>query len=446
MARMDENLLHDVVQDALKAGADAAEAVWAERQSLSIGVRLGALEEVEREEARDLGLRVFIGKQQATVSGSDVSAVARGKLVERAVAMARLAPEDPYAGLAPADRLAKGPYPDLDLKDPFEPSAETLEQEARAAEDSARATPGVTNSEGGSAGWSSSTWRLVTSSGFSGLHSATSFSRGVSVIAGEGDGMERDWEGRSARWREDLPAAEAIGEEAGRRAAARLGGRKIESTTAPVIFESRLAAAIISPLIGAISGSAVARGVSFLKDKLGQRVFAEGIEIYDEPHRPRGLGSSPFDDEGVANQRTAIITDGMLTTWLLNTSSARQLGLQTTGHASRGLAGPPGVSPSNLTLAAGDKDLDALMREAGKGLLVTSMFGPSLNPNTGDWSIGVSGFWFENGEKAYPVTEITVAGNLIEVYPRLVPGSDLEFRGASNAPSVMIPDLAIAGL
>ena len=443
---MDENLLHDVVQAALTAGADAAEAVWAERQSLSIGVRLGALEEVEREEARDLGIRVFIGQQQATVSGSDVSTEARRKLVERAVAMARLAPEDRYAGLAPADRLAKGPLPDLDLADPYEPSAETLEDEALAAEDSARATPGVTNSEGGSAGWSASSWRLVTSTGFSGLHSATSFSRGVSVIAGEGDAMERDWEGRSTRWRADLPPAEEIGAEAGRRAAARLGGRKIESKTAAVIFEHRLAAAILSPLIGAISGPAVARGISFLKDKLGQTLFAKGVEVYDEPHRLRGLGSSPFDDEGVANHRTPIIADGVLTTWLLNAASARQLGLETTGHASRGLAGPPGVSPSNLTLAPGKQDLEGLMRDAGEGLLVTSMFGPSLNANTGDWSIGVSGFWFENGEKAYPVTEITVAGNLIEVYPRLIPGSDLEFRGASNAPSVMIPDLAIAGL
>ena len=442
---MEENLLHDVVQAALKAGADAAEAVWAERQSLSIGVRLGALEEVEREEARDLGLRVFIGKQQASVSGSDVSAQARAKLVERAVAMARLAPDDPYAGLAPADRLAAGPLPDLDLSDPFEPSAEGLEQEARATEDSARAAPRVTNSEGGSAGWSSSTWRLVTSTGFSGLHSATGFSRGASVIASDGDSMESGWEGRSARWREDLPSAETIGQVAGERAASMLGGRKIDSITSTVIFENRLAAALFSPLIGAVSGSAVARGVSFLKDKLGQNVFAKGVEVYDEPHRPRGLGSAPFDDEGVANQRTAIIADGVLTTWLLNSSSARQLGLQTTGHASRGLAGPPGVSPSNLTLAPGKKDLEGLMREAGRGLLVTNMFGPSLNPNTGDWSIGVSGFWFENGERTYPVTEITVAGNLIDVYARLIPGSDLEFRGASNAPSVMIPDLAIAG-
>ena len=442
---MDENLLHDVVQAALKAGADAAEAVSAERQSLSISVRLGELEEVEREEARDLGLRVFIGKQQASVSGSDVSPEARAKLVERAVAMARLAPEDPYAGLAPQDRLTKGPFPDFDLIDPFEPSAENLEAQARAVEDAARAVKGVTNSEGGSGGWSSSHWRLVTSHGFSGEHGATGFSVGASVIAGDDEVMERGYEGRSTRWHDDLPSPEAIGQDAGKRAIARLGARKIESTTAPVIFENRLAASIISPLVGATAGPSVARGVSFLKDKLGQQLFAKGVSVVDEPHRKRGLGSAPFDDEGVATKRTALIDDGVLTTWLLNSSSARQLGLETTGHASRGLAGPPGVGPANLTLMPGDRDLDGLMQDAGAGLLVTMMFGPSLNANTGDWSIGVSGFWFEGGELAYPVTEITVAGNLIDVYAKLVPGSDLEIRGATNAPSILIPDLAIAG-
>ena len=442
---MDENLLQDVVAAALKAGADAAEAVAAERQSLSIGVRLGELEEVEREEARDLGLRVFIGQQQATVSGSDVSAEAIGKLVERAVAMARLAPEDKYAGFAPEDRLARGPLPDLDLVDAFEPSAEQLEHQARAAEDTARAVPGVTNSEGGSGGWSSSHWRLVTSHGFSGEHGATSFSVGASVIAGDEETMERGYDGRYTRWHDDLPTPEAIGAEAGKRAVGRLGARKIESKTAPVIFENRLAAAVISPLVGAVAGTSVARGVSFLKTKLGEQIFAKGVNIVDEPHRRRGLGSAPFDDEGVATRRTALIDDGVLTTWLMNSASARQLGLETTGHASRGLAGPPGVGPANLTLEPGERDLGGLMQDAGEGLLVTMMFGPSLNSNTGDWSIGVSGFWFEAGEIAYPVAEITVAGNLIDVFGKLIPGSDLEFRGATNAPSVLIPDLAIAG-
>ena len=445
MAGMDENLLNDVVAAALKAGADAAEAVGAERRSLSVGVREGDLEEVEREESRDLGLRVFVGRRQATVSGSDISPEARARLVERAVAMARLAPEDPYAGLADAEMLARGDLPDLDLYDPTEPSPETLEDRARRAEAAARAQPKVTNSDGGSGSWSSSRWVMVTSAGFAGVHRASGFSVGASAIAGDENGMEVGYDGRSTRWEADLPPPEALGAEAGRRAAARLGARKIASTTAPVIFENRLATSLLGPLIGAISGPAIARGTSFLKDKLGQPVFGAHITITDDPHRPRGLGSSPFDDEGVRNTRRDIIGAGVLTTWLLNSASARQLGLTTTGHASRGLAGPPGVSPSNLTLQPGEKDLAGLMQDAGSGLLVTSMFGPSLNGNTGDWSVGCSGFWFEGGEMAYPVSEITVAGNLIDMYGRLIPGSDLEFRGASNSPSLLVDGLAIAG-
>jgi PmbA protein len=442
---MNENLLHEVVAAALSAGADAAEAVLANRQSLSVTVRLGALEEVEREEARDLGVRVFVGQKQASVSGSNLSAEARARLVERVVAMARLAPDEPYAGLAAQDRLAHGPVADLELFDPTEPEAESLEALARAAEAAARDIPGVTNSDGGSAGWSASRWRLVTSSGFSGLHEASGFSLSASAIAGEGSGMERAGEGRSLRWREDLPAAETIGAEAGRRAVARLGGRKIDSTTAPVIFENRIATSLIGPMIGAIAGPSIARGTSFLKDKLGQAVFSPAITITEDPHRLRGLGSSPFDDEGVANLRRALVDRGVLTTWLLNTASARQLGLETTGHASRGLAGPPGVGTTNVTVEPGTRDLAGLMKDAGSGLFVTSMFGPSLNANTGDWSVGVSGLWFEGGEAAYPVTEITVAGNLIDIYQRMVVGADLEIRGSSNSPSVLIDALAIAG-
>jgi PmbA protein len=445
MAGMSEALLHEVIDAALKAGADAAEAVLAERQSLSVSVRMDELEEVEREEARDLGVRVFIGRQQASVSASDISPAARAKLVERVVAMARLAPEDRYAGLAPPERLAKGPFPDLDLFDPSEPTAAELEHEARTAEAAARATPGVTNSDGGSASWSSSSWVYATSGGFIGQHRASGFSLSASAIAGEGSGMERGGEGRGQRWRSDLPGADWIGAEAGRRAVARLGARKIASATAPVIFENRLASALLSPLIGAIGGPSIARGVSFLKDKLGQPVFGADITLTEEPHRRRGLGSSPFDDEGVANLSRALIDKGVLTTWLLNCSSARQLGLETTGHASRGLAGPPGVAPSNLTLQPGTRDLAGLMADAKSGLLVTSMFGPSLNANTGDWSVGVSGDWFENGERAYPVTEITVAGNLIDIYRRVVVGSDLELRGATNSPSLLVDGLVIAG-
>lgn len=442
---MDDSLLHDLVGAALKAGADGAEAVFASRRALSVTVRLGELEEVEREESRDLGLRVFVGQRQAAVSGSDISAEARAKLVERAVAMARLAPEDPYAGFAPREKLARGPFANLELYDETEPSAERLEERARIAEEAVRAVEGVTNTDGGTASWSTGEWRLITSDGFEGPHQASAFSLSASAIAGEGSEMERGGEGRSVRWQDDLPSAEAIGAEAGRRAVERLGARKIASTTAPVIFENRLAASLLGPLIGAIAGPSVARGVSFLKDHLGQPLFAKGVNVVDDPHKVRGLGSSPFDDEGVANELRAIIDDGVLTTWLLNSASARQLGLQTTGHASRGLAGPPGVSTTNLTLMPGDKDQAQLMRDAGAGLLVTSMFGPSLNSNTGDWSVGCAGVWFEGGEPAWPVTEITVAGNLKDIYARLIPGSDLEIRDSTNAPSLLVDALAIAG-
>jgi PmbA protein len=361
------------------------------------------------------------------------------------MAMARLAAEDPYAGLAPPELLAVGAAADLDLFDPEEPGAESLEARARATEESALAIDGVTNSGGGSASWSSSAWRLATSAGFRGAYRATMSSLSAQAIAGEGAAMEQAGEGRATRWTGDLPAPDAVGAEAGRRAVASLGARKIASTTAPVIFENRLSSSLLGPLIGAVSGPSVARGVSFLKDKLGSSIFPPGVSLTDDPHLRRGLGSSPFDDEGVRNTVMKVVDDGRLTTWLLNASSARQLGLETTGHASRGLAGPPGVGVGNLTMSLGDKDLAGLMREAKSGLLVTSMFGPSLNPNTGDWSVGCSGHWFEGGEVAYPVTEITVAGNLIDIYARLTPGSDLEFRGHVNAPSVLVDALSIAG-
>lgn len=439
------DILPELVAAALKAGADAAEAVTSERASLSIGVRNGALEDVEREESRDLGLRVFIGRRQATVSASDLSDKTRARLVERAVAMAKLAPEDPYAGLAPQYRLAKGPFPDLDLYDPSERSADELQAAAAEAEAVALAVEGVSLSEGGHAAASSSRWRLVTSHGFDGAYHGSAFSLGVGVIA-EKDGVkERGGEHRAVRHLSDLPSAASIGDYAGRRAIARVGARKIASTTAPVIFENRVATQILSPLLGAISGPSIARGTSFLKDRLGQQVLPKGANLIDDPFRPRGLGSTPFDDEGVTVERKAIVEDGILTTWLLNSSAAAQLGLASTGHASRGLAGPPGVSTHNLHLEAGDKDLDGLMGQAGSGLLITSMFGPSLNGNTGDWSAGVSGFWFENGKIAYPVSEITVAGKLTDLWARMVPGSDLEFRGGFNSPSLLFDAVAIAG-
>ena len=437
--------LHDLIAAARKAGADAAEAVSSERRAASVGVRNGELEDVEREESRDIGLRVFVGRRQATVSASDLSQATLDRLVDRAVAMARLAPEDPYARLAEPEQFSTPPYPDLELFDPSDRAAADLEAAAAQAEAAALSVPGVARSEGGHASHSTSEWRLVTSAGFDGAYRGSAFSLGVGVIAEKDGAMERGGESRSTRWLSDLPDADSIGQEAGRRAVARVGARKIASTTAPVIFENRVATQVLSPLLGAISGPSVARGVSFLKDRLGQKVLPDGVDLIDDPFRPRGLGSAPFDDEGVAVERRNLVDDGVLTTWLLNLASAAQLGLASTGHASRGLAGPSGVSTHNLHLSPGQPDAEALRRQAGTGLLVTSMFGPSLNANTGDWSAGVSGFWFEHGDLAYPVSEVTVAGNLIELWARLVAGSDLEFRGGFNSPSLLFDAVAIAG-
>ncbi len=438
-------MLHDLVTAALKAGADAAEAATARRASLAVGVRNGALEDVEREESTDLGLRVFVGKRQATVSSSDLSEPTRGRLVERAIAMARLAPEDPYASLAPEELLARGPHPELDLFDASERSAEQLEAAAVAAEQAAMAVEGVSRSEGGDSSWSSTEWHLVTSHGFVGQYRGSMFSLGAGVIAEKDGAMERGGESRSLRHFADLPSAEEIGQKAGERAVARVGARKIASTTAPVIFENRIATQVLSPLLGAIAGTAIARGSSFLKDKLGEMVLPSGVDLVDDPHIVRGLGSTPFDDEGVRVEKRNLVEDGRLTTWLLNTASAAQLGLTSTGHASRGLVGPSGVSAHNVHLTPGEGSLDDLMASAGTGLLITSMFGPSLNGNTGDWSAGVSGFWFENGQRAYPVSEVTVAGNLVDLYARLQRAGDIEWRSAFNSPSLLFDKVAIAG-
>jgi PmbA protein len=440
-----DDLLPDLITAARRAGADAAEAVLSERASLSVSVRNGALEEVEREESRDLSLRVFVGRRQAVVSSSDLSPATRARLIERVVAMARLAPEDPYATIAPSEALARGPFVDLDLFDPSEPTPDALERAAAEAEAAALSVPGVAKSEGGHAAASSSRWRLVTSAGFDGHQRGTVFSLGASVIAEKSGVMERGGEHRALRHLTDLPSAEAIGREGGRRAARRVGAVKIASTTAPVIFENRVATQVLGPLVSALSGPSVARGTSFLKDRLGQAVLPADLSLLDDPFRPRGLGSTAFDDEGLPVQARALVQDGVITTWMMNLSSAAQLGLASTGHASRGGAGPSGVSGHNLHLTPGASDLDGLMADAGRGLLVTSMFGPSLNADTGDWSAGVSGFWFEAGQIVHPVTEVTVAGNLIALYARMIAGADLEFRGSFNSPSLMFDAVAIAG-
>jgi PmbA protein len=443
-AKDPQAILDAVLGAAKKAGADAADALFVEGVSSSVSYRLGKLEDVERAESYDLGLRVFVGNRVAIVSSTDFAADALAMLPARAVAMAKLAPEDKFAGLAPQDRLARD-IPALDLEDPAEPGAERLIELARGVEGAAMAVKGVTNSEGGGASFSRSAVALATSTGFFGRHAGTSHSIGVAVLAGEGTGMERDYDHDSARHAGDLRSPEEIGATAGEKAVRRLNPRSMKSQSVPVVFHPDEAAGLLGHFAGAISGASIARGVSFLKDRMDQPVFAPGIRVIDDPHRVRGLRSKPFDGEGVANGRRALVEDGRLTSWLLDCASARQLGLQTTGHAARGTGGPPSPSITNLYLEAGAASVKDLIGDIKQGFYVTELMGMGVNNVTGDYSRGAAGFWIENGEIAFPVSEITIAGNLIAMFARLVPANDLQFRHGTNAPTVRIDGMTIAG-
>jgi PmbA protein len=440
-----EALLSHLLAAARKAGADAADAVIYHSVSSGVSWRLGKLEDVERSESRDLGLRVLVGKRQASVSTTDLSKTAVGELVERCAAMAKTAPEDPYCGLGPKDRLAKAPFPDLDLGDFNEPDTETLKSRAGACEAAALGAKGVVNSEGASAGYGEGRKWFATSEGFFGVSAGAHHSLSVSVIAEDKNGMERDYDWDSKTHLVDMRRPEAIGARAGQRAVERLSPTKIKSQTAPVIYEKRLSSSLIGSLAAAINGAAIARGVSFLKGKKGAEIFPRGLNVIDDPHIPRGHGSRPFDGEGLAARRLNIIDDGVLTDWFMNSAQARQLKLETNGRATRGVSGPPGSGPTNLYLENGTLSLDALMAKSGTGLLVTDMFGPQINSNTGDYSVGCAGFWFENGEVVHPASEITVAGNLLDMFKALIPADDLEFTGAVNAPSLYVGEMTIAG-
>jgi PmbA protein len=439
--------LENLLTAARKAGADACEAVFAESRALSIGVRKGEVETVERDENSDLGLRVFVGQKQAVVSVSEFSQGTLDRLVERAVAMAALAPDDAYAGLADPTLLYKGTPVDLQLFDETTLSAESLQQRALDIEAAGLALGNdALQSDAASTGYVQNMWSMMTSDGFHGAHKTSLFFQSGRYIATDADGnMERDGEGRSVRFATDLPDVRDTGRIAAERALAALGARKLDTQKTNVIFDKRIAKSLISQFIGAISGSMIARGSSFLKNRLGQKLFDSSIQIIDNPLRVRGLGSCVFDDEGVAVSERHLIKDGVLGGWLLNTSAAKQLGLVSTGHASRSLANASGVSTHNVTLSAGAQTPESLMASVGQGVIVTSMFGPSINNDTGDWSAGASGFWFENGVIAYPVNEITVAGNLIDMYARLVPASDLEIKGTLDTPSLLIESLSVGG-
>ncbi len=440
----DLDLLQDLVRRARQAGADAADAVLFRGSSLEVTWRLGKPEDLERSEGRDLGLRAFVGRRPAVVSSNDFDTGTLDDLVARVVAMARAAPEDPYAGLAPEDRLARE-VPDLDLDDGEEPAAEALYEVAGAAEAVALAVPGVSNSEEAGASWSRGRIALVTSHGFAGGYATSSHGFYASVLAGEGTAMERDYDHASAHHRADLEAAEIIGRRAGEQAVARLNPRKVATQQVPVVFDPRVSRSLLGHFAGAISGAAVARGTSFLKDRMEQAVFADGIRIVDDPHRPRGLASKPFDGEGVANRRLTLVEDGRLTTWLLDSSAARQLGLESTGHASRGTAGPPGSGSTNLYMEAGATSPDEIVGAIEQGLYVTELIGFGVNGITGDYSRGAAGFWIEKGRQTHAVSELTIAGKLQDMFQNLTPASDLVFRYGSNAPTLLVDGLTVAG-
>jgi len=438
------NVLQDLIKRAQTQGADAADAVFAQGTSLSLSWRKGEVEQLERSEGQDLGLRVFVGKSQAIVSSSDIGKTALDELVERAVAMAKMVPEDPYAGLADPDQLATE-FLDFDMFDPSQPSAEELTESARLAEEAGLEVSGVSNSEGASAGFSQSSIAFAASNGFAHTYQRSRHSLSASMLAGEGTKMERDYDYTGAVWAEDLQGAAAIGRSAGERAVRRLNPKKAKTQQVPVVFDHRAARSLVGHLSSAINGSSIARGTSFLKDKMGADIFAPSVTIVDDPHRMRGLRSAAFDDEGLPTQRRNIIDQGKLTTWLLDLRSARQLGLQSTGHAGRGVSSPPSPGASNLYLQAGELSVADLIKDIKAGFLVTELIGMGVSTVTGDYSRGASGFWIEDGEIAHAVSEVTVAGHLKDMFLSMTPANDLKFLYGVDAPTVRIEGMTLAG-
>jgi PmbA protein len=433
-----------LVKAAKAAGADAADAVAVRGMSVSIEIRDGAVEESESSEGDDMGLRVLVGKRSAVVSTNDMSDSATAALAERAVAMARVAPDDKYAGLADASELARE-FPDLDLIDRALPTVAELEQLARRAEEAGLAVNGVAKSGGASASAGIGGMVLVTSHGFRGAYLGSSHGVSMTAIAGEGTRMERDFDYSSVRHASDLESPEKIGRTAGERAIARLNPRKVSTRKVPVVFDQRVASSLVSHLSSALNGASIARKTSFLKDKMGEKIFADGIRIIDDPLRKRGLRSHPFDGEGVAGKRLALIDDGVLRSWILDCATARELGLKTTGHASRGVSSGPSPSPSNLYLEAGKLSPDELIADIKDGFYVTDLICSGVNMVTGDYSRGASGYWIENGKKTYAVSEVTVAGHLFDIFRTLTPANDLDFRHGINAPTVRLEGLTVAG-
>lgn len=425
-------------------GASAADALVVDGRSLEVAVREGAIENLEQSEAIEVGLRVFVGQASAAIATSKIDAAGIERIAEQAVAMAKAAPPDPYAGIARPDQVARD-WAKLDIAGETLLDAQALRDMALSAERHALDVKGVSKSGGAGASSYERSVMLAASNGFAGGYRRSGLSLSATAIAGEAMAMERDYDYSSVIHREDLRAPEDIGREAGRRAARRLNPRKVKSQAVPVIYDSRIASSLVGHFLSAIMGSAIARGTSFLRDKLGQQVFGTDIHITDDPLRPRGLASRPFDAEGIATKALPLIEAGMLKSWILDLGSARQLNLQTTGHAARGLAGPPGPSSSNVTLSPGTLSLDDMIRSIGTGFYVTELIGHGPNIVTGDYSRGASGFWIENGEITYPVSEVTLAGKLADMFLNLTPANDLTYRSSINAPSCRLEGMTLGG-
>lgn len=434
------SLAGEAVAHARKLGADAAHAVAADGRSTEISILDGRIEKVEQSEARDISLKVYAGKASASISGSVLTKEAIHRLAENALRMAKLAPPDPYAGVADPDQLATE-IPELDLAATDLPDPQTLEELAKRAEAAGLAVKGVTKSSGAGASRSETSVGIVISNGFSQGYRRTGVGVSMSAIAGEGLAMQRDYDYTSAVHYVDLRDPETIGRSAGERAVKRVEPRKVKSQSVPVIYDRRVASGLIGHLLGAINGAAIARGTSFLKDRMGEQIFGPHITIVEDPHMLRGHGSRPFDGEGLACHRRNLIDKGVLTGWVLDLRSARQLGLAPTGQGSRG-----GPTTSNVFLPAGAQSPEEQIRGIKQGLYVTELIGSSINNVTGDYSRGASGFWIENGELTYPVSEITIAGNLKDMFRTIVPASNLEFRSSVNAPNCLVEGLTIAGV
>ncbi|MDP7668871.1 MAG: metallopeptidase TldD-related protein [Rhodospirillales bacterium] len=434
----------DLVARARAAGADAADAVAVTGTALGVSRRMRKPQSLERSESTDLGLRVLVRNRQAIASTSDVSHRSLDEVVARALAMARSVPDDPYCGLADPELLATE-IAELDIAVADEPTLETLVDWATRAEDAALAVDGVTNSEGADASWARTGIALAASNGFAATYERSRCSISVAVLAGEGTAMERDYDSFSTIHTEDLPKPESLGRAAGEKAVRRLNPRKAQSARLPVVYDPRVARGVLSHLASAINGASVARGTTFLKDRMEKAIMPASVTVVDDPLRRRGLRSRPFDGEGVAQRRFEVVRGGVLTTWILDSRSARQIGMQTTGHAARGTSSPPSPSTTNLYLEAGDASPAELMADIQAGLYVTEMIGFGVNTLTGDYSRGASGFWIENGTLGYPVSEVTVAGNLSEMFMNMRVANDLEFRYGTDSPTLRIDGMTIGG-